>query len=259
MKAKKLTERQQELLGYMKQSDTDEQVAVFGKDEIISDWASLKKVMVALGGKWERKAGGFRFEDHVDVWEMLKLARESGEIMDPNEFEFFPTPPELCSRVMELADLVNGKAARVLEPSAGVGALCMAVHVLQPQAHITCVEAFPPNVEKLLYKRYEVIEGDFLKMHPDELGMFDRIVMNPPFSKRKDIQHVSHAMRFLAPGGKLVAIMSAGVKFREDRIGKQFREMVSLHCGTIEENPAGSFKSSGTMVNTVTVTMEGPF
>jgi hypothetical protein len=82
--------------------------------------------------------------------------------------------------------------------------------------------------------------------------------MNPPFSKRADIKHVMHAFKFLKPGGRLVAIMSAGVSFRDDKLGTAFRSIVIGNGGTIEPNPEGSFKASGTSVSTVMVTMNAP-
>ena len=35
--------------------------------------------------------------------------------------------------------------------------------------------------------------------------------MNPPFENGRDIDHVTHALSLLKPGGRLVAIMSEGV------------------------------------------------
>jgi 16S rRNA G1207 methylase RsmC len=87
--------------------------------------------------------------------------------------------------------------------------------------------------------------------------LFDRIVMNPPFADQQDIRHVRHALGFLKPGGRLVAIMSAGVTFREDRLAREFRALVEDRGGTIEELPADAFKASGTGVLAVLVTIDG--
>jgi hypothetical protein len=38
-----------------------------------------------------------------------------------------------------------------------------------------------------------------------------------------DIDHVQHAWKSVKPGGKLVAIMSAGVTFRENKIANKIR------------------------------------
>ena len=48
-------------------------------------------------------------------------------------------------------------------------------------------------------------QADFLECNGD-LGTFDRIVMNPPFTNGDDIKHIMHALKMLKPGGRLVAI-----------------------------------------------------
>jgi 16S rRNA G1207 methylase RsmC len=88
-------------------------------------------------------------------------------------------------------------------------------------------------------------------------GLFDRIVMNPPFADQQDIRHVMHAATLLKPGGRLVAIMSAGVAFRDDRLSRAFRALLLEHGGAIEYLPEAAFKASGTGVLAVLVTIEG--
>ena len=62
----------------------------------------------------------------------------------------------------------------------------------------------------------------------------------------------------LAPGGRLVAILSAGVTFRDDRKTRAFRQMVASMGGEFEELPADTFASSGTGVRTVLVMLRRP-
>jgi len=80
--------------------------------------------------------------------------------------------------------------------------------------------------------------------------------MNPHFEKRQDVKHALRAFGMLKPGGKLVSVMSAGVTFRDDALGREFREFVDGHNGRIMPLPEGSFKESGTGANTVIVVME---
>jgi 16S rRNA G1207 methylase RsmC len=80
--------------------------------------------------------------------------------------------------------------------------------------------------------------------------------MNPPFAKGQDICHVAHALKFLRPGGRLVAIMSAGTASRDDRASRDFRALIEARGGTIEELSEGAFKASGTNVRTVIVTFD---
>ena len=97
-----------------------------------------------------------------------------------------------------------------------------------------------------------VTQGDFLDMQPTP--RYDRVVMNPPFAAGNlDIDHVLHAYEFLKPGGRLIAIMSASVEFNDSVKARSFREMVKRQGGHFNDNPARSFSSVGTNVNTVTL------
>ncbi len=255
----RLTDRQQELLrGFTVTNNR----AVFGGPQIL-DWAAVKKVMLALGGEWVKGKkttgglGGFVFPDDVDAAELIRVAYLTGEIIDPNQHDFFPTPDELADRVATLATVANGQ--RVLEPSAGQGALVGAVRRIARATSVTCFELLPANVRilQLFGTGVEVRDTDFLRADPADLEPFDRVVMNPPFGKRADLHHVRHAFSFLKPGGRLVAIMSAGVKYRDDSLGASFRaDLLFGPRAQIIDNPAGSFKSAGTMVNTVTVVID---
>ena len=98
--------------------------------------------------------------------------------------------------------------------------------------------------------------GDFLKAAP--VQKFDRVVMNPPFSRQADIDHVTHAARFLKPGGRMVAIMSAGTIFRQNSKAVAFRGWLEALGGTLEDLPDGAFKASGTMVRTCIVSFDIP-
>ena len=85
---------------------------------------------------------------------------------------------------------------------------------------------------------------------------FDRVVMNPPFQGKQDTQHITRAFGFLRPGGRLVAIAGAGVKSNEWKETREFRRLVRLHNGDIEDLPEGAFAESGTNVRTVLITMD---
>lgn len=75
--------------------------------------------------------------------------------------------------------------------------------------------------DSVLSTGVELVHTDFLGYQPDET--FDVIVMNPPFLKRSDVKHVMHAIAMLAKRGRLQAILSAGVLFREDTLTKALR------------------------------------
>ncbi|MBT3196238.1 MAG: PLxRFG domain-containing protein [Gammaproteobacteria bacterium] len=96
------------------------------------------------------------------------------------------------------------------------------------------------------------------KYDPIKAIGYHRIVMNPPFEKGQDIEHVRHAHSLLKPGGRVVAIMSEGPFFRKDKKAIAFREWLEDLGGTSEQLPEGSFKESNTGVNTRLVVIDKP-
>ena len=212
-------------------------------------YTAVNTVLANMGGNWTRKLKGHLFdEDPTDALEQVLL---TGEIIKPEKFGYFPTPPELAQKVIDLADIQPSHM--VLEPSAGQGNL---VRLIPKGAQVICVELLEKNFEHLYSRGYDCINDDFLKPHVIQ-DQYDRIVMNPPFEKQADINHVTKAYGHLKPGGRLVAIMSAGITFRENKKTTDFRCLVDWY-GSITPNPEGSFKVSGTMVNTVTVVLDKP-
>lgn len=161
--------------------------------------------------------------------------------------QLFPTPEPLAQRVIEAAGIEPGHS--VLEPSAGTGVLLDALPI---GCEVVAVEINEKLAESLRQKWHNTAHADFMECGYS-LGKFDRIIMNPPFANQQDIDHVTHALKFLNEGGKLVAIMSAGVEFRQDKKAASFRELIKKIGGTIEALPPESFKQSGTNVNTVLV------
>jgi len=160
--------------------------------------------------------------------------------------QLFPTPPELAKRVVELAEIRAGD--RILEPSAGTGALLDALRA-KPLAYtggLVVVEINRGLAEALESRGYDVRCSDFLGCDGD-LGQFDRIIMNPPFSNGDDVRHIEHAMTMLAPGGRLVAICANGPR--------QQKQLKPIATEWHDLDP-GSFKASGTNVNAAIVVIE---
>lgn len=166
---------------------------------------------------------------------------------------FFPTPPDVCRAILDLADIQPGMS--VLEPSAGAGDMADAIHEatgIRP----TCCEIQPRLSEILTLKGYEVAATDFTGHGPDTLGRFDRIAMNPPFERGQDMDHVQHAHALLTPGGRIVSVMSPGPFFRSDRKAEAFRAWFSGLGGEKYDLPDGSFKTSGTSVSACLIVLD---
>lgn len=114
-----------------------------------------------------------------------------------------------------------------------------------------CIEIQPHLANELAMsgKYRKVINADFLKVQPTPI--YDRVIMNPPFDRERDIDHVMHALKFLKEDGRLVAIMSAGTEFRETRKSIAFRNLMKSMGARFEDLPPGSFSSVGTNINTI--------
>lgn len=213
-------------------------------------YVRVDEALKAIGGKWKGgKARVHVFED--DPADALDAVISTGRVVRAKDLGWYPTPDALARELVSRLDVRPGMLA--LEPSAGEGAIARALR--DAGAHVRCVEIDKGRCQALRGQGFGAMHADFMALE-DAFHPVDRIAMNPPFGRRMDVLHVTRAHALLKPGGKLGAIMSAGVRFREDRIATEFRALVERCGGTIEELPAGSFVESGTSVGTVIVTME---
>jgi phospholipid N-methyltransferase len=164
---------------------------------------------------------------------------------------YFPTPRPLVENMLYEADIDAGMS--VLEPEAGKGDIAEVIREQQPEAQLSVIEYNTTLNNILQEKGFDVVGSDFLEHE----GGYDRIIMNPPFERFQDVEHVRHAYDLLNPGGRLVAIMGASVN-NSRKTAVEFREWLDDKGGYITENPEGSFKSSDrpTGVSTVTVVLD---
>ncbi len=207
---------------------------------------------------------------------------ESKALTPAKQWGFFPTPASLVDKILENAPMHRSyedrhKRLRILEPSAGTGNISSRLatpidagegwgddrkeYSYRPVVDV--VEIQPHLAKELeesgVYAR--VTNADFLAVAPDPV--YDLVVMNPPFDRERDIDHVTHAWKFLKPGGTLIAIMSAGTEWRQTKKAKAFQKMVETHSRggwgrPWHDCPEGSFKEAGTNVNTVWIQLRKP-
>lgn len=162
-----------------------------------------------VGARDEEAPGWVRVCEDRDALELVRLAVETGEVFDPRAADLFPTPDALADVLVERTGITD--SSRVLEPSAGTGAICRAIKRAAPSAAIHCFEAIEHHRDQLrqLASLSVAPEPDFMTVEPQGHAPYTHVAMNPPFGQRNGIRHVMHAFRFLAPGGTLGAIMSA--------------------------------------------------
>lgn len=234
-------------------------------------YVKTDKVLKAAGGKWNRGRGGHVFA--ADPRPALGLALAGALVDEKKTRQAFFTPEPAARQVARhLIDCMGGQVRKVLEPSAGEGALALALRALAPEIDVTCVEIDPGACAKLHALGFYVTEIDFLKCSAyattarttatgglkGVLGIFDAVLMNPPFTGGQDIEHVLHAWPFVKPGGVLVAIVAPSWKTRQGAKWERFRALQEQHGDDEFELPAGTFAESGTNVTTHVIVWRRP-
>ena len=163
---------------------------------------------------------------------------------DDLDDNYFPTPDSVIEQMIDEAALEYGR--HILEPSAGDGRIIRNIQDGHPDLTITGYEINPDRA------RYAGVRCfDFMNILPAQ--NYDRVIMNPPFSHGRWYKHVLHAYKFLKPGGRLVAVIPNGA------INKEYHEeWILMIRGFVNEIqlPKGTFKESGTMIETRILVVE---
>lgn len=211
-------------------------------------YADFKKVMAANGGTWKGgKTQAFLFK--FDPSEILERLQNGEKVNMKKEFDFFETPDELADFLMQVAMPEPGD--KILEPEAGNGALVRAANRFISGLQIDCCEVNPICQKELKRQGFKLVGDDFLKYQPGPV--YETIIANPPF--KEWFEHFYHMYECLKPGCPLYIIAPKGVEFRKDRKHNEWREFMDEKFDEwyIQGISTGSFRSSGTMVETVIV------
>ncbi|MFM9499563.1 hypothetical protein ACKI1Q_38965 [Streptomyces galilaeus] len=193
----------------------------------------------AVGGTWNRYKRAHIFP--VAAAPAVAGLLATGQVITDADRGYFPTPQPIVEQVLDLAELEVGCEA--LEPSAGRGAIAEAAAARG--VIVDCIELDTARAEHIRAGGYarEVANADFLSVKVER--RYQRVIMNPPFADRQDIRHVERALRFVQPGGLVVAVMFGSLTFRTDRLTKDFLARVQEARGTITELPDDAFPAVG--------------
>jgi len=135
------------------------------------------------------------------------------------------TPPDIAARLVDYAGNLEG--LRILEPSAGTGALVRAFEARGVHsADVVTIERERALCDVLERMGAHPVCADFEEWATTTEERFDLVVMNPPFRRAR--QHVEAAFNLLVDGGSLLAIVPS-----------------TFDGEPLEDLPAGAFALTG--------------
>lgn len=205
---------------------------------------AIRRKREYLTGRAERtEARGERKGEEAERRLIGAETKQDRELTHRKIEGYFPTPLDLAQRVAALAAIEPGH--QVLEPSAGHGALVAVILAAEPSALVDAIEVNGDLRNDLRKRGIPVVAADVFDPAFKPGTLYDRIIMNPPFEDGKSIDHVVQAWGYLAPGGRLVAIVPESIVFRVDRKHTAFREWLTLHSVEIEDTERQVFGRSG--------------
>lgn len=225
-----------------------------GVDGIMAKLKLSPEQMVELLRQLKGIVRGNVVIDH-DAEELKRLMAELRYCGIPG---YVTTPRVMAEEAIAFLEITNDDF--VLDPQGGSGALLNVIRDRHPGARLATLEINGRLREILQLQGFDVLGDDSMKYHPGPSERPTKIAMNPPFEAMADIGHVRHAYDILAPGGRMVAIMSASPFNLARRAAIAFRSWLDevpivLHC---EKNAPDTFRSSGATVQTYLVVLEKP-
>jgi hypothetical protein len=168
-------------------------------------------------------------------------AKPSASTEVSKDLQFYPTPAAVVSLVM--AEVTQLRGLRVLEPSCGDGRFMAAIRRAGGTPY--GIEVDPVRARETSAAGFPCLCANFLRVSPSQ--DFDAVIMNPPFYGKHYAKHVRHALRFLKPGGILYAILPVTARYDHGLLDDLSPRWQNL--------PVGSFKESGTNINTCLMTV----
>lgn len=224
-----------------------------------SDFPQVKRAIEGIGGTWTTREQAYVFTASPDALyqricrgEAINLERSYRK-----KTQFFWTGRPVLDVIEQY--IFIPRDARVLEPSAGRGAIASYFRDLYPNYtwQLDCCELDQENRQHLEEQGFNLVGSDFLEMPRPERG-YHVIIANPPFSKGQDVRHFNRMYQMLAPGGRMAVIMSTGWRTSADPEAKDLRDWLDYFFHEIIDLPRGSFKEAGTNIDTCLVILDKP-
>ena len=208
-------------------------------------YIEVSKALNGIGGKWQGgRVAAFVFQE--DPTNLLAEISEGKKRNLKKEYQFFATPKELA---IQLVHEANPKSHhKVLEPSAGQGAIIQEINAYNPTIKPDCYELMEQNVSILNKSnmKFNLLGKNFFTH--DDVEKYDRIIANPPFTLSQDIDHFMKMWNCLNSGGRIVCVMSTSWVKGNQKKQVEFRDFLDNVGAQIEHLKEGTFKESGTNV-----------
>jgi len=215
-------------------------------------YQEVAKSLELIGGKWKGgKVFGFVFKE--DPTELLEQIANGEKRNLKKEFQFFATPDAVAADLIEMAFIDAPLVGKVLEPSAGQGAIINAIHKLEfKELNVRYCETMEINrsiLSKIPYT--ECVGDDFLLLNaPEEYAI---IIANPPFAKNQDIDHIYKMYEVCRKGGRIVSVSSTHWQESGNKKETEFRNWLEKIGAVIHKIDKGAFRESGTTISALIV------
>lgn len=141
---------------------------------------------------------------------------------------YYPTPKELISKMVDHIPADDLRNMVILEPSAGMGAI--ADFLKYKVKSVDCIEINDHMAASLKGKGYNVVHNDFLTFSGAK--NYDCIIMNPPFDAGAD--HFLKAWDILRDGHLICLLNAETLKNAYSQKREKLNKLIELHGGTVE-------------------------
>ncbi|MEG3974795.1 class I SAM-dependent methyltransferase [Microcoleus sp. herbarium8] len=156
-------------------------------------------------------------------------------------YSWFPSSEFVLEEMLKYAQVTPGIVA--LDPTGGEGAVA---RKLQSAGAVVDVIEINPLLQQILFQQgFNLVGSDFMKTEPQRL--YRVLVANPPFSfspleRGVDLTIIRRAFDlFLAPGGRLVSVVSDSHKHSQCSKARAFRGWLNQIDAQLIELPLEAF------------------
>ncbi|QDP49755.1 MAG: putative DNA modification methylase [Prokaryotic dsDNA virus sp.] len=183
-----------------------------------------------------------------DSYEHTEKPVQSKEVS--KDLQFYKTPEKAVKYLLD--DIYFKDGDLILEPSCGDGAILDGIRnninkdrYQKINYDLYGVEFDYNRFKQCQEKGYKVYNDNFLTFKTNL--KFDKIIMNPPFYGKHYFKHIEKAFELLSDNGSIYAILP---------ITAIDHGLLNKYKHSVTHMPIGSFRESGTNINTIIVRIE---